>query len=124
MLRDHVPQSPRGGLPPPSLCSIRAELLEVRVAPWDNAPPSPLATSVGLETVRLEVSDIAAEVAPGWCEAEKWGVFFWGFRRRDMREVPLSQWFGVEGLGTMVGCAGSSCGIVHNPWSEVVCIYG
>src|SRR5712672_1152999 len=52
------------------------------------------------------------------------GGFLLGFRRRDMREVPLSQRFGVEWLGTMVGCAGSSCSIVHYPWSEVVCIYG
>src|SRR5712671_122980 len=117
-----MPQSPRGGLPPPSLCSKRAELFEVRVAPWDDAPLSPLATSVGLEAVRLDVLDVAAEVAPGWCEAEKWGVFFWGFCRQDMREVPLSQRFGVKWLGTMVGCAGSSCGIVHYSWSEVVCI--
>jgi hypothetical protein len=85
-----VPQSPHGGLPPPPLRSKLAELVEARVAPWDDAPPSPLATSVGLEAVRLGVPDIAAEVAPRWCIPEKWGVFFWGIHRRDMREDPLS----------------------------------
>ena len=117
-----MPQSPRGGLPSSSLRSKRAELFKVRVAPWDNTSPIPFATLVGFETVLLGVSEVAAEVTPGWCEAEKWEVSFWRFCRRDMREDPLSQWFGVKGLGTMVDCAGSSFSIVHNSWSKVVCI--